>query len=74
VEVTKIETMGQRSKCTTASGGTQQPSTSNTQLIERQHIVEISSFVRLTDRENDIKDKFKEINMRNEKLKAETYA
>jgi len=43
-------------------------------LIERQHNVEVSSFVRLADREKDIKDRFKEIKMRNEKLKAEAYA
>jgi len=32
--------------------------------------MEISSYVRLADKENDIKDIFKEIKMRNERLKA----
>jgi len=36
--------------------------------------MEVSSFVRPADREENIKDRFKEINMRNENLKAETYA
>ena len=74
VEITNTETMGQRSKDTTASGETQQPSTSNTQMIERQLSVEVSSFTRLANKERDIKDRYKEIKMRNEKLKVETYA
>lgn len=36
--------------------------------------MEISSSIRPTDKEKDIKDRFKEIKMRNEKLKVETYA
>jgi len=36
--------------------------------------MEVSSFVRPADREKDVKDRFKEMKMRNEKLKAETYA
>lgn len=43
-------------------------------MIERQQSTEVSSFVRLADREKDIKDRFKEIKMRNEKLKEKTYA
>jgi len=43
-------------------------------MIERQQSVEVSSFIRPADREKDIKDRYKEIKMRNEKLKAETYA
>ena len=43
-------------------------------MIERQQSFELSFFIRPTDRENDIKDKYKERKMRNEKLKAETYA
>jgi len=43
-------------------------------MIEKQQSMEVSSFVRPADKEKDIKDRFKEINMRNEKLKAETYA
>ena len=52
---------------------TQQPSTSNTQLVDRQPSMEISSYVKRADKEKDIKDRFKEIKMRNERLKAETY-
>lgn len=74
VEITDTETMGQSSKDTTASGETQKPSTSNTQMIERELSVEVSSFTRPADIEKDIKDRYKEIKMRNEKLKAETYA
>lgn len=36
--------------------------------------MEVSAFVRPTDREKDIKYRFKEIKMRNENLKTETYA
>jgi len=36
--------------------------------------VEVSSFVRPALKEADIKERFKEIKMRNEKLKADTYA
>jgi len=36
--------------------------------------VEVSSFVRPTDKEENIKEIFKEIKMRNEKLKVDTYA
>lgn len=35
VEITDTKTMGKRSKDTTTSGETQQPSTSNTQMIKR---------------------------------------
>jgi len=43
-------------------------------MLERQLSVEVSSFSKPTDRDRDIKDSFKEIKMRNEKLKAESYA
>jgi len=49
-----------------------EPTTSNTQLLERQKSIEVSSFVRLADKEG-IKDRYKEIKLRNEKLKAATY-
>jgi len=42
--------------------------------LERQLSVEVSSFSRPTDKDKDIKDRYKEIKMRNEKLKAQTYA
>lgn len=66
--------MGEKGKEAATSKETQQPSTSNTQLIDREQSMEISSYVRLADKENDIKDIFKEIKMRNERLKAQTYA
>lgn len=74
VEIIDTEIMGQRSKDIAASGETQYPSTSNTKMIERQQSVEVSSFVMPNNREKDIKNRFKEIKMRNEKLKVETYA
>jgi len=36
--------------------------------------VEVSSFSRPTDRDQDIKERYKEIKARNERLKAQTYA
>ena len=71
-EIIDTDTMVERSKGTITSRETQQPSTSNTQLIERQFSVELSSFTRLVDKEKDIKDRYKEINLRNEKLKDKT--
>lgn len=66
--------MGQKGKEVVASKETHQPSTSNTQMTDRQLSMEISSYVRRADKEKNIKDRFKEIKMRNEKLKGETYA
>jgi len=66
VEITDTDTMVESSKGTTASGETQQPSTSNTQLIEIHLIIEVSSFTRPVDKEKDIKDRYKEIKLRNE--------
>ena len=74
VEITDTDTMVERSKIITASGETQQPSTPNTQLIERKLSVEVFSFTKPTDKEKYIKDRYKEIKLRNENLKAETYA
>jgi len=42
--------------------------------LERQLSVELSSFSTPADKDKDIKDRYKEIKMRNEKLKAQTYA
>lgn len=62
------------SKGTTPSRETHEPSTSKTQILERHLSVEVSSFNKPNDRDREIKDGFKEIKMRNEKLKAESYA
>ena len=74
VEITDTDTMVERRKGTIASGETHHPSTSNTQFIERQLSMEVSSFTRPVDRDKDIKDRYKQIKSRNEKLKAKTYA
>lgn len=42
--------------------------------MDRKPSMEISYYVRLAGKEKDIKDRFKEIIMRNERLKADTYA
>ena len=62
-----------RSKGTTLFGDTQEPSTSQTQMLERQ-LSEVSSFSRSEDKDQDIKEKYKEIKIMNEKLKSQTYA
>lgn len=64
----------ERSKGTTPSGETQEPSTSQTQMLERQLSVEVSSFSRSDDKDQDVKDRYKEIKIRNENFKAQTYA
>ena len=51
-----------------------QPSTSNTQIIQKQHNVEVSSSSKPVDKEHDIMENYKEIKLRNETLKAVTYA
>jgi len=43
-------------------------------MLERQLNVKVSSFSRPTDEYKDIKDRFKEIKMRKDKLKAQSYA
>jgi len=43
-------------------------------MLERKLSVEVSSFSRPIDKDHDIKDRYKEIKMRNERLKAQTYA
>ena len=43
-------------------------------MLERQPSVEVSSFSRLADRDQDIKDRYKEIKARNESFKAQIYA
>ena len=59
---------------TTPSVGTHEPSTSQAQMLERQQGVEVSSFRAPTGQRLDIKEKYKEIKARNERLKAQTYA
>ena len=71
-EVTNTE--AERSRTTNPSGGMQEPSTSQTQILERKLSVEVSSFRIPTDKDQDIKEIYKEINARNERLKAQTYA
>jgi len=74
MEITDTDTVVERRKSTVPSRETHQPSTSKTQLIEIKLSVEVSSFTTLVDKEKDIKDRYKEIKLRNEKLKVETYA
>ena len=62
------------SRHTTPSGGTQEPSTSHAQMLERQQSVKVSSFRDPTGQSLDIKEKYKEIKVRNERLKVQRYA
>lgn len=59
---------------TTPSEDIQKPSTSQTQMLERQLSVEVSSFSSPIDKDQDIKDRHKKIKMKNTRLKAKTYA
>jgi len=72
--ITDTDTMVGWSKDPTTLGENQQPSTSNTQIIEKKLNIEVSSSSKPVDKEKDIKEKYKEIKLRNEALKAETYA
>ena len=49
----------ERSRPATPSGGMQEPSTSQTQMLERQLSVEVSSFRILVDKDQDIKERYK---------------
>lgn len=71
-EVTNTEV--ERSRPTTPSGGMQEPSTSQTQMLERKLSVEVSSFRPLANKDQDIKERYKEIKVINERIKAQTYA
>lgn len=59
---------------TTPLGRTQEPSTSQAQMLERKQSMEVSSFRAPTGQSQDIKDKYKEIKVRNKRLKAQSYA
>lgn len=43
-------------------------------MLMRQQSVEVSSFKIPADKDQDIKERYKEIKARNERLKAQTYA
>lgn len=63
-----------RSRPATASWGTLEPSTSHTQMLERQRSVEVSSFRMPANKDQDIRERYKGIKARNERLKAQTYS
>ena len=52
---------------------THQPSTSKIQIIQNKHNVEVSSSSKPRDKKMDIMQKYKEIKIRNDALKADTY-
>jgi len=62
------------SRHTTPSRGRQEPSTSMAQMLQRKQSVEVSSFRAPTRQSLDIKEKYKEIKARNERLKVQRYA
>jgi len=68
VEATRTEK--ERSRPTTPSRGILEPSTSHTQMLERKQSVEVSSFGMPTDKDQDIREMYKDIKARNERLKA----
>ena len=47
----------------------QQPTTSNTQLIQKQQSVEVSSSKQAENKDMDIKERYKEIKAKNEEIK-----
>ena len=67
-------TKGEGSRHATPSRGTQEPSTSHAQMLERKKSVEVSSLMIPTDQDQDIRKKYKEIKAMNERLKAQSYA
>lgn len=69
-----MNTKGNRSRPTTPSKYREEPSTSQTQMLERQLIMEVYSFSRPADRHQDMKERYQKIKARNERLKAQSYA
>lgn len=63
-----------KSRNTTPSRGTQEPSTSQVQMLERQQSMEVSSFRAPIGQNQDIREKYKEIKAIDEILKAQRYA
>jgi len=49
----------------------QEPSTSQNKMLERQLSVEVSSFRMPTEKDQDIKEIYKELKSRNQRLKAQ---
>jgi len=74
VQIIDTYTVVKESTTPAASGETHQPSTSNTQIIQKQISIEVSSSKKLVDKEKYIKEKYRAIKLRNEALKVETYA
>jgi len=66
-------TKRERSNLATPSGGTLEPSTTNTQMLERKQSVEVSSLRMPDDRDQDIRERYKYIKDRNERIKDQTY-
>ena len=60
-EVIDIEIPNKDTVPSTMIENEQQPTTSNTQLIQKQHSVEVSSSKQTEDKDMDIKEKYKEI-------------
>ena len=52
----------------------QQPTTSKTQLKQNQHSIEVSSSKKMTEKDMDIKEIYKEIKARNEETKTKIYS
>ena len=73
IEVIDRDTVVKDNVPPTVSKETYQRSTSNTQMIQKQHNVEVSSSSKPTKKELEIKKKYTEIKLRNEILKANTY-
>jgi len=64
----------ERSMPATPFRGTLEPSTSHTQMLERQQSVEASLFRMPTDKDQGIRERYKDIKAMNKRLKAQTYA
>lgn len=73
-EIIGTDTVVKKNTAPTVSKETHQPSTWNTQIVEKQISIEVSSSNKQVDKEKYIKEKYKEIKLRNEALKVWTYA
>ena len=73
IEVIDTDTTTKNNAPPTVIEEIHQPTTSNTQLIKKRHSVEMPSSNKPVEKEIDIMQKYREIKMKNEALKTNTY-
>ena len=71
IEIIDTDTVVKNNAPPAVSEETHQPSTYNTQIIQKHHSVEVPSSSKPAEKEQDIMQQYKEIKLRNEALKVD---